>query len=224
TAAESLPRDVTEHQVGDLRHRVHEREVEEQLQVAHRPPIRLPRFVGVGLAAGRSPGGVAVIDRHRRPVLMIVGCSCSRPYSCGRSAPTYPRASRVEARSTSSGSVLTLAQPSIRTNAYGGRSSSMHNPTRGSRSTARPLTDLDPVVISRSSPSRTNHTGTTCGRPWRRVVAHLAVRVPAVTKSRYSVSDIAGMTTSGARSRVRCRHRHASQQSRLCLLVGTSLS
>ena len=67
----------------------------------------------------------------------------------------------------------------------------MHNPTRGSRST-------DLLITTRSSPSRTNHTGTTCGRPSRRVVAHLAVRVPAVTESRYSVSDNGGMTTSGA--------------------------
>ena len=68
--------------------------------------------------------------------------------------------------------VLMLARPSIKTNAYGGRSSSTHNATRGSRSTARPLTDVLPVVISRSSPSSTNHTGTTWGRPSVRLMAH----------------------------------------------------
>ena len=70
TPGEALPGDVVQHQVGDLRHRKHERQVEEQLQVAHRPPLRLLGYVGVGLAAGRSAGGVAVVDRHRRPAVM----------------------------------------------------------------------------------------------------------------------------------------------------------
>jgi hypothetical protein len=52
TPAEALPGDVMEHQVGDLRHRENECEVEEQLQVAHRPLIWFLRLAVVAVAAG----------------------------------------------------------------------------------------------------------------------------------------------------------------------------
>jgi hypothetical protein len=47
------------------------------------------------------------------------------------------------------------------------------------RASARPLTVVAAVKKTRSSPSSTNQIGTTCGRPSRRVVAGLPVRVPA---------------------------------------------
>jgi len=48
------------------------------------------------------------------------------------------------------------------------------------------LTDPAAVVKTRSSPSRTNQIGTTCGRPSMRVVATLPVRVPSATNARHS--------------------------------------
>src|SRR5947209_14918486 len=63
-----------------------------------------------------------------------------------------------------------------------------------------PLIVAAPVLKTKSSPSSTNQTGTTCGRPSRRVVASLAVRVPVETNSLHSVSVIAGIDGSYPRA------------------------
>ena len=46
------------------------------------------------------------------------------------------------------------------------------------------------MVKTKSSPSRTNQIGTTCGRPSWRVVASFPVRVPSLTKARHSASSM----------------------------------
>src|SRR3954462_32431 len=72
----------------------------------------------------------------------------------------------------------------------GGAWSSTHKHAYRSRRSAAPLTEAAVVVKTTSSPSRTNHTGTTCGLPSLRAVATLAVRVPSMTNARHSCSVI----------------------------------
>src|SRR2546426_5407268 len=81
----------------------------------------------------------------------------------------------VAQRSSASASSSMAAVPSAMTYENGGRSSSTHRLTRGSRRMVRPFTVSAPVVNMRSSPSRSNQMGATCGRPSPRVVASLAV-------------------------------------------------
>src|SRR3954471_2382549 len=68
--------------------------------------------------------------------------------------------------------------------------SSTHKHAYRSRRSAAPLTEVAEVVNATSSPSRTNHTGTTCGLPSLRAVATLAVRVPSMTNARHCSSVI----------------------------------
>src|SRR4051794_1209626 len=70
----------------------------------------------------------------------------------------------------------------------GGAWSSTHKHAYRSRRSAAPLTEAAVVVNTTSSPSRTNHTGTTCGLPSLRTVATLAVRVPSSTNACHSCS------------------------------------
>src|SRR3954462_14274466 len=72
----------------------------------------------------------------------------------------------------------------------GGAWSSTHKHAYRSRRSAAPLTEVAVVVNTTSSPSSTNHTGTTCGLPSLRAVATLAVRVPSITNARHSCSVI----------------------------------
>ena len=69
----------------------------------------------------------------------------------------------------SSRSCVSVTVPATRTNANGGRSSSTHSATRGSRRIDRPFRVVSPVVKITSSPSSTNQTGRHGGRP---VLAH----------------------------------------------------
>src|ERR1700730_12920610 len=64
-----------------------------------------------------------------------------------------------------SASSLATATPSIKTNAKGGRSSSMLSITRESRRMFFPLTESFPVMNTSLSLSNMNQTGATCGRP-----------------------------------------------------------
>ena len=92
----------------------------------------------------------------------------------------------VHGRSSLGESSSTAAMPLTKTNANGGRSSSTQIITRGSRKRFLPLILVLNVVNTSSSPSRTNHTGATCGKPFERTVATFAVRVPNNRNSRHS--------------------------------------
>src|SRR5207248_2333400 len=59
------------------------------------------------------------------------------------------------------GSVEVEARPATVTKVNGGRSSSQHNDTRGSRRIALPFTVSPDVMNTTSSPSRSIHTGAT---------------------------------------------------------------
>ncbi len=83
---------------------------------------------------------------------------------------------RVAHASSSSGSVLVVALPATVTKANGGRSSSTHSDTRGSRRMALPLIVSALVMKTMSSPSRTTHTGATWGLPSARTTANFPVR------------------------------------------------
>src|ERR1700722_17742399 len=93
------------------------------------------------------------------------------------------------------------ATPSTTTKLKGGRSSSTHSDTLGSRRIFRPLTVDSPVLKRREpSSSRSYQTGAMCGRPSARTVANLAVRAgSAVRNARTSASLIEWYGISGAR-------------------------
>ena len=76
--------------------------------------------------------------------------------------------------------------PSTATKANGGLSSSTHSAARPSRCSDLPFTVVVFVVKMKSSPSRTNQIGTTCGAPSLRATASLPVWVPAWTNVRHS--------------------------------------
>src|SRR3954470_21486317 len=122
---------------------------------------------------------------------------------------------RVATRRSSSRSELNSTGPSTMTKLNGGAWSSTHKHAYRSRRSAAPLTEVAVVVNTTSSPSRTNHTGTTCGLPSLRAVATLAVRVPSMTNARHSSSLMWRM--SGERTRrerlgeMHARHVHARQ-------------
>src|SRR5215471_8829371 len=100
-----------------------------------------------------------------------------------RSAPMYRAAIMVAVRTSSSGSSDSSASPWTWTNAYGGSSRSTHRLARGSRARARPFAVPRPVLNTRLSPSTTNQTGATSGRPLAARKASLPVRVPCARKS-----------------------------------------
>src|SRR4051794_13127755 len=92
----------------------------------------------------------------------------------------------------------------------GGAWSSTHKHAYRSRRSAAPLTDVAVVVKTTSSPSRTNHTGTTCGLPSLRAVATLAVRVPSMTNARHSCSVILRIARERTPAPMRPIHRRGS--------------
>src|SRR4051794_8879286 len=111
------------------------------------------------------------------------GTALRLPNSSAWSAPMYRAAIAVAVRSSSAGSSDSSASPWTWTNAYGGSSRSTHRLTRGSRASARPFAVSLPVLNTRPSPSTTNHTGATSGRPLADSQLSLPVRVPWLRKS-----------------------------------------
>src|SRR4051794_12774702 len=90
-----------------------------------------------------------------------------------------------------------VARPRTVTKLKGGRSSSQHNATRGSRTMALPLTVSAEVMNTMSSPSRSTQTGATWGDPSRRITASFAVRAGlASTNSRHHPSGASLYATS----------------------------
>src|SRR5262249_33477438 len=105
------------------------------------------------------------------------------PNCPARSAPIYRAAIAVAVRTSSAGSSDSSASPWTWTNAYGGSSRSTHRLARGSRASARPFAVSRPVLNTRLSPSTTNQTGATSGRPLAAREASLPVRVPCARKA-----------------------------------------
>src|SRR5687767_421045 len=104
------------------------------------------------------------------------GTALRRPYWSARAGPMYRAAIRVAQVRSWSGSVETFAVPASVTKLNGGRSSSQHNDTRGSRRIALPLTLSAEVVKTTSSPSTSTQTGATWGDPSARTTDSFAVR------------------------------------------------
>src|SRR6185312_7128528 len=103
---------------------------------------------------------------------------------------------------------VTVAIPWTCTYAYGGRSMSTQTTRRGSRAIARAFAVVPPVLNHSSSPSTTNQTGATSGRPSAATKPSFAVRVPWLRNSR-----ISGVSTGEAYGRGRGwpEHEHSGR-------------
>jgi len=170
----------------------------DQRRHARGPAPPAPRLIGDGHRAADQPATsrMARTCSARRRTSSSPSTALRRPNCSANSSPMYRAASLIENGSISSRSSLVVTGPLTVTNEYGGRWSSTQRLAHPFRSNARPLSVLAPVMNTRSSPSSTNQTGTTCGRPSRPVVASLPVRVSADRNSLASASVMSGMGTS----------------------------
>jgi hypothetical protein len=152
--------------------------------MSRRPPPALKRHVGAREDPLRRQPDEAVVDLLVAASVLLGALGAD----VARGDPGRPDAQVV-------GPTATSALPRTVTKACGKASSSTATAARGSRARLRAFTDDPAHVNTIWSPSRTNHTGTTSGAPSARVVASLAVRMPAARNARASSGLIVRIAT-----------------------------